>query len=1151
MKRRKMLALLLTLAMLMPMLPVSAAGAGYEDTAGHWAESEIGRWSSYGVLQGDGTNFYPEAPITRAETAAVFGRLMGYVQAAENGFTDLGEDEWYTQDVLEACAAGLLEGDGTTVRPEDPLSREEAAVILCRALGIEQKTGETGFADNAGISSWAKPAVLALEAAGLVQGVGGNRFAPAQNITRAELVKMLDNVVKGYFNEPGTYTLDIEGIVVVSSQDVVLKDMYIGGSLIVAEGVRGGTVTLDNTTVKGGQIVRSGKVEVKNSDGGSGTVVNPGQPVILTGDSLGTAGAGCVENLEKGRYYTVTDQAGTVLYARADGTLGQTSDDLALLAGTSITGLTGGQTYTVKGFDSCESFASEAELEMLRKVEELSQWEMDNTATTGMAVAVIQNGRIFYRNFGTLQSASDAGYAEESARTAVTEDTIFELMSLSKVYTAVMLSYLDEKGIVSADDPVSKYFELPDYVLPDGTTIAPTLGNLSSHTSGFPRMSYNWDYDGIDPDPEAPYVNYHLDRMEDELRHMVYQFVPGTVESYSNFGVGVLGQCLAKAYYGEQYEGNGGDKTYEDLLNELVCQPLGLTSTGVSLTEEQQARKALPHDGSGNPSSAWDFDAYAPAGGVRGSAKDVARWIAMQLGSYQAAPELTAAVSDTGIPRVNIDNIGRSYVGLGWHVQPNRPVPVEGLNTGGVNPVVYEEPENAGERYGTLYWHNGAGNGYNTEYMMCPETNTGVVVLINNNGAGDPDRLCGRIMDWALSGNSTGSKATNVVLTEDSLGTAGDRCITGLEAGKYYTVETGTAELKAAGLGTTLYARADGTLTDRFKEAAPLEGTEIVYSAAARILNGQTYKVTASDSAPTDDPRADYVHDGLYGGARQLYENSGTIHTDENFPDPETAERFDISGLSLAYIWDKDVLSADAETGFYNFGETEEGGSAIDEHTLFEIGGIGDMFRDLAAVKMDELGYLTLEDYKAAAAESRAALLISKYNESADPDVSSYAELLETLVLDPLGFEETGVAGSGRISALKLAEPHEKNGQPASALEGDTVILSTPTDILRLVQAYLLAQNTQETPAGMETLIAALKKVQANGLGCFAYNDTFTWCTAWTPGYCVSFVADGTSWGSVNGAIIFVNNNTDTGDWFEDFFTNKMTTHYLRNAPAV
>ena len=144
------MAWVLCLALLMPTLPAAAADTRYSDTAGHWAEAEINRWSDYGVLQGSNGEFAPDAAITRAETAAIYSRIMGYTETAPNNFTDLGED-WYTNDILKAHAAGIIEGDGSTVRPLDNITRQEAAVVLCRALGIEleENVTQTSFADDA------------------------------------------------------------------------------------------------------------------------------------------------------------------------------------------------------------------------------------------------------------------------------------------------------------------------------------------------------------------------------------------------------------------------------------------------------------------------------------------------------------------------------------------------------------------------------------------------------------------------------------------------------------------------------------------------------------------------------------------------------------------------------------------------------------------------------------------------------------------------------------------------------------------------------------------------------------------------------------------------------------------------------------------
>ena len=260
--KRRILAFLLVLAMITPMLPAMAADVQYRDINGHWAQDEIERWSSYGIWQGDGTFFHPDESITRAETAAVFNRLMGYVKTEENQYKDL-EQKWYTEDVLKASAAGLLQGASGMIAPEDLLTRQEGAVILCRALGIEEVQGGTDFVDNDIIADWARPSVSALSSAGLVSGVGENRFAPEANMTRAELLKLIDNAVKAYYNKAGTYTGDVDGFVVVSADGVTLADMTISGNLIVAEGVDGGSVTLENVSVQGKCIVRGDTLNEK------------------------------------------------------------------------------------------------------------------------------------------------------------------------------------------------------------------------------------------------------------------------------------------------------------------------------------------------------------------------------------------------------------------------------------------------------------------------------------------------------------------------------------------------------------------------------------------------------------------------------------------------------------------------------------------------------------------------------------------------------------------------------------------------------------------------------------------------------------------------------------------------------------------------
>ncbi len=256
-KPKRLLSILMTVAMILAMLPTAAFAASYNDTATHWANAEIAKWSDYGILQGNGGNFRPDAPITRAEMATILDKVMKYQVKAQNSFMDL-TNTWYTDAVLRANSAGIILGSGGQVRPTDNISRQEAAIMLCRALSIKEVAGSTSFADDSQIEPWAKGYVKALSEKGLMGGVGSNRFAPKEDITRASVIKMLDNGIKGFYQTSGEYTTDVAGNVVINTPNVTLKNMQIKGDLIIAEGVGNGDVRLDNIKISGNTIVKGG-----------------------------------------------------------------------------------------------------------------------------------------------------------------------------------------------------------------------------------------------------------------------------------------------------------------------------------------------------------------------------------------------------------------------------------------------------------------------------------------------------------------------------------------------------------------------------------------------------------------------------------------------------------------------------------------------------------------------------------------------------------------------------------------------------------------------------------------------------------------------------------------------------------------------------
>lgn len=327
MQRKRTLSLVLAIAMAISFIPVSVFAADYNDTSAHWASAEISKWSDLGILQGDNGAFRPDSSMTRAEFATIMDRLMGYQAKAENTFTDLPID-WYTDAMLRANAAGVFLGSDGKITPTEKISREQAAIVMCRAFGIAPIDGATSFADDADIASWAKGYVKAAVAAGFFIGVGDNNFAPKQDITRASVVKMLDNAIQGFINTTEKQTGIINGNVIVNKPGAVLKDMTINGTLIIAEGVGDGDVTLDSVIVTGGTIVRGGGA---NS-------------IYVTGDSdLGTltiskkdAGMISVKVTGNALVSVIIAENGTIGISGNIGNLDITGDVTVLLVGATI-----------------------------------------------------------------------------------------------------------------------------------------------------------------------------------------------------------------------------------------------------------------------------------------------------------------------------------------------------------------------------------------------------------------------------------------------------------------------------------------------------------------------------------------------------------------------------------------------------------------------------------------------------------------------------------------------------------------------------------------------------------------------------------------------------------------------------------------------
>ncbi len=342
---------------------------------------------------------------------------------------------------------------------------------------------------------------------------------------------------------------------------------------------------------------------------------------------------------------------------------------------------------------------AEQPTELKRKVDALAQPLIEEGKAVGLAIGILDPGGTHVFGYGKVSKTADQ---------APDGDTVFEIGSVTKVFSALALSDMVEHKLVAFEDPIHKF--LPDAVLTAEPGDHPiTLLDLATHTSGLPRIPGNLVLHAI-VNPGNPYARYTVDDLYKFLSKHPLSRKPDREVSYSNLGMGLLGHLLARH----------AGTSYEDLVVQRVCLRLGMKDTRIELSDELKARLAQGHNAAGKPMPNWDFLALAGAGALRSTANDMLLFLSANVGMTETP--LSAAIEATHRPRYELGDSG-GHIALGWGIQPD----------------------------GKVFWHNGQTGGYHTFVCFDKQRNIGVVVLANS-AVFAIDQLGSRLMQLLSDG---------------------------------------------------------------------------------------------------------------------------------------------------------------------------------------------------------------------------------------------------------------------------------------------------------------------------------------------------------------------------------------------------------------
>lgn len=281
-----------------------------------------------------------------------------------------------------------------------------------------------------------------------------------------------------------------------------------------------------------------------------------------------------------------------------------------------------------------------------RWIEQLVRPYIQKGNTVGIALAVIDHGRIRRYSYGTTHKNKNT--------LPDPEKTIFEIGSVTKTFTSLLLAQQVTSGRMRLNDPVNKY--LPDSIPLLAFKEAPIqIVHIANHTSGFPRLPSN--IFTAHADPKNPYLHYVPDSLYSFLVYYRARVQPGAVFSYSNFGAGLLGTILEKQW----------KMDFDRMVTQQICKPLGMSNTFVDIPERLKAHFAQGYNENGMATSSWDLASLKGSGAIRSTLNDMIRYTQAQMNCkslLERSIKLTHITTFQGPGQM---------MGLGWRIDKAGP----------------------------------------------------------------------------------------------------------------------------------------------------------------------------------------------------------------------------------------------------------------------------------------------------------------------------------------------------------------------------------------------------------------------------------------------------------------------------------------------